>query len=129
MIITHQPFSLLTVACLASHDYHLSGWVINACFVLDNVCGFTSKSLLYASKLCASCFQWFFVPSPRCEVLWVEVGDRGHRTLWLGVVEEEGLQGALGEKDPFFQWQQAMRLQTYPISFVICSFLLPLSLP
>lgn len=63
-----SAFPLLTDACLTSHDYFigLSGWVINDCYGLDTFCGFTNKSLLYASKLCASHFQQLSAPSPRC---------------------------------------------------------------
>ena len=70
-----STFPLPTDGCFTSHDYStvLSGWVINACYVLDIFCGFTAlsakqstKLLLYASKLCTFCFQRLFLPSPRC---------------------------------------------------------------
>lgn len=110
-----SAFPLLTDACLTSHDYFigLSGWVINDCYGLDTFCGFTNKSLLYASKLCASHFQQLSAPSPRClkKVPQGRGGESGRRTSQLGEVEGEGLQGARGEKDPLFPWQQAVRLQ------------------
>lgn len=82
----------------------LTGWVINACYVLDISCGFTKKSSIYTSK--------FLLPVAfHAQPKGIEestLGRRGiehHRTSRMKEMEGEGLQGALGEKDLLFLCQ------------------------
>lgn len=108
----------------------LTGWVINACYVLDISCRFINKSLIYTSK--------FLLPVAFCaqpkDIEETTLGRRGtehHRTSWMREVEGEGLQGALGDKDLLFLWQQVWHCK--PNLYVVANlysyiFLLLLSL-
>lgn len=116
-----SSFPLLTDACLTSHDCSsaLSGWVINVCYVLDIFCEFTSKSFLYAPKLCASCFQQLCAQPKVPEESTLGGRESSCRAWWLGVVEGEG---ALGGKGPLFM---AASDKAASLTYSLCNLFFP----